>query len=111
MANSFRHFGALFRKNFIVWYRTPGCGVLEILAPVIVMVMLAWVRSKIPTTMVDQDGMIQKQYVSFPGVPRDPTIGYWANSDAGDYLNNEFVKYMFDYTGYHSSNDPDPINY
>ena len=49
----FRHFKALMRKNFILWWRTPGCSIFEILAPVILMVILDIIRRQIPTTNTD----------------------------------------------------------
>jgi len=67
--NCFRHFKALMRKNFILWYRTPGCSIFEILAPIILMVILTVIRTKIKTTSVDQEGILNKKYVVFPGVP------------------------------------------
>lgn len=69
MAKSFRHFRALMRKNFILWYRTPFCAVFEILAPVVLMIALVVMRSYVPTSSTDQAGMLKKKLPSYPGVP------------------------------------------
>ena len=44
MAKCFRHFKALMRKNWIVWYRNPGCAAFEVLAPCILMAVLWIIR-------------------------------------------------------------------
>ncbi len=49
----FRHFKALMRKNFILWWRTPGCSAFEILAPMVLMAVLWIIRLQIATTSVD----------------------------------------------------------
>ena len=43
--NCYRHFKALMRKNFINWWRTPGCTIFELLAPIILMVALTLIRN------------------------------------------------------------------
>ena len=67
--NCCRHFKALMRKNFILWYRSPGCSTFEILAPVFMMIALTLIRLQVPTTPVDQEGMFKKKYFVYPGVP------------------------------------------
>ncbi len=51
--SGFRHFKALMRKNFILWWRTPGCSAFEILAPMVLMAVLWIIRLQIPKTEVD----------------------------------------------------------
>ena len=74
----FRHFNALVRKNFIIWKRTPGCSSFEVIAPLILMTLLALLRMGVPSTFVDQDAMLEKKFPSWYGV--SPTgMGEWSH--------------------------------
>ena len=57
-ARLMRHFKALTRKNFILWYRTPCFSALEILLPLLLMILLACLRNLVPFTFVDEEGML-----------------------------------------------------
>ena len=63
-----RHFKALTRKNMILWYRTPCFSALEILLPCLLMIVLACLRSLVPFTYVDQEGMLDKKLTIMPGL-------------------------------------------
>ena len=63
------------RKNFILWFRTPGCAFFEILAPVALMVVLAVIRHTVPRIPSDEEGMLEKKLPAFPGVGYEN--GYW----------------------------------
>ena len=83
MVKCFRHFKALMRKNFILWYRTPLCSAFEIIIPVLLMCGLSWIRSKVPSTSVDQAGMLKKNGFSMLGVPPKDELGQWYTSTSG----------------------------
>ena len=74
MTYCFRHFRALMRKNFILWWRTPGCSLFEILAPILLMAVLWVIRVQVPTTSVDKDGQFSKKFMTYTGL-------YWNGSD------------------------------
>ena len=63
----FRHFKALMRKNFILWYRMPACSAFELLAPIIMMIALTIIRMQIPVLSTDQAGMFKKKWVVYLG--------------------------------------------
>ena len=85
-----RHTKALIRKNFINWFRSPGCSTFEILAPILLMVALVVIRMQIPVTYTDQAGMFNKKYVAMPGVPNNE--GSWQKSTHYDDWINEKVR-------------------
>jgi hypothetical protein len=53
MAKIKRHLGALSRKNFINWKRSPVCSTFEIICPVILMIALVYIRTLIPIKNLD----------------------------------------------------------
>ena len=104
--NCFRHFKALMRKNFILWFRTPGCSIFEILAPVILMVALTLIRMQIPTASVDQEGMFKKKYIVYPGVPMKGLGTWYTNTKNVDELSARVVG-LACYSDYFDKHDPD----
>ena len=104
--NCWRHFWALMRKNFILWYRTPGCSTFEVLAPVVMMIALTIIRMQIPTSPVDQEGMFKKKYIVYPGVP-PITPGTWEGSTHNCNLINDKVSAMTCYSDYTERHDKD----
>ena len=65
MVNSFRHFKALMRKNFILWWRTPICSTFELLVPIVMMSVLWIIRLQVPSTSVNQEGLYSKKYPAY----------------------------------------------
>jgi len=53
MGKSIRHLKALMRKNAILWYRTPFCACFEIAAPVVMMIVLCYLRTMVPRISTD----------------------------------------------------------
>ena len=104
-----RHTKALIRKNFINWFRSPGCSTFEILAPILLMVALVVIRMQIPVTYTDQAGMFKKKYVSMPGVPNYE--GTWQKSSDDDDWINDKVRPMFIYADYYERHHGDPAEY
>jgi ATP-binding cassette subfamily A (ABC1) protein 3 len=79
MGKCFRHFKALTRKNWLLWKRNWGCSGFELLAPCILMIGLTIIRMQIPTTHVDQAGMLEKKFPAYIGVA--PTgMNTWAKN-------------------------------
>jgi len=65
MKNCLRHFKALMRKNFLLWWRTPICSTFELLVPIVMMSVLWIIRVQVPSTSVDQEGLTSKKYTTF----------------------------------------------
>lgn len=99
---SFRHFKALTRKNFILWWRSPLCSLFEIVAPIILMVALTVIRMQVPTTKVDQEGMLKKKFAVFPGAPYKG-LGTWIGNTSGNPETNEKIVAMTCYSDYITS--------
>ena len=53
-----RHFKVLMRKNMIMWWRTPICSAVEMLAPVLLMAILTLIRLQVPLKNVDKQDML-----------------------------------------------------
>lgn len=104
-----RHSRALLRKNFINWKRTPGCSAVELLAPIVLMIALVIIRLQIPVTHVDQEGMLQKKHVAFPGVPNFE--GTWQGSTSKDSWMNDRVRPFFDWADYYEKHNGPGPNY
>ena len=68
MAKCWRHFKALSKKNAIVWYRTPFCAIIELIAPALLMLILCVLRKHVPSTPTDAEGMLAKKGPVMPGV-------------------------------------------
>ena len=47
------HLKALLSKNWIIWKRTPILSSLEILAPIILMLILTYLRSRVTVEIID----------------------------------------------------------
>ena len=50
MGHTTRQFAALSKKNFISYFRQPGCAVFQLLCPGALMLVLVWIRTKITAT-------------------------------------------------------------
>jgi hypothetical protein len=50
MGHTTRQFTALSKKNFISYFRQPGCAVFQLLCPGLLMFILVWIRTKITAT-------------------------------------------------------------
>lgn len=52
---TFVHFKALMRKNWIVWKRNPTSSFIQLITPALLMLFLVWFRTKfIPVTITGQ---------------------------------------------------------
>ena len=94
--HTYRHFKALMRKNIINWKRQPVCAFFEIMAPLILMVIMALMRWKVPYVKVDSQGMLDMKLASFPGAGKPN--GVWAKNTGGndfvDWRENPFFTYV-----------------
>lgn len=68
MGKCIRHFKALMRKNFIVWYRHPGCAAVELIFPILLMAVLWVIRVQVPVTSIDKNGVLSKKYPVYNGL-------------------------------------------
>lgn len=86
------------RKNWIVWYRNPGCAAFEVLAPCILMAVLWIIRLRVPTVPVDRKGMLSKKYPMYiGGQPYDIPEGFrYKNHWVDDHMRG--MGYYADYS-------------
>ena len=108
MAHCTRHLKALIKKNFLLWFRNIGCSSFELLAPILMMAIVVIIRYQIPTTSVDAEGMLQKKYPSTLGV--DNLNGTWDRENSNDIMNRN-LRPLYNFTGYHTRHNPDPLDY
>ena len=99
MTNCFRHFRALFKKNGLLWIRTPCCSAFEILAPMVMMIVLWIIRLQVPTTSVDVEGMLSKNLDVMPGVGKSDN-GKWATNTGENHYVNDKVTPLMAYANY-----------
>ena len=100
MANCFRHFKALMRKNFMLWWRTPICSTFELLVPIVMMTILWVIRLQVPSTSVDKDGLYSKKYTTFRGF--NNVDGAYVD----DYVALKYqVRPFFEFANYTESHD------
>lgn len=69
------------------------------------MVVLVIIRIQVPTTSVDQAGMLGKKLVAMPGAGN--TDGSWDTSSRGNFYVNGKVRPFFKYANYTEKNDRD----
>ena len=75
--NSWRHFKALGRKNFIVYKRSPLCAVLELLIPIGVMAFMCWIRSIVPIKKTDLVTLQKYKHPLFPALHYERDAWKW----------------------------------
>ena len=98
MGKCLRHFKSLFKKNFLVWSRRPICAFVEILMPIALMILLAWVRTEVPILKTDYGALEKYKHPVFPALKYE-TSELEGNSWVKDFAwSNEhyydFMKYM-----------------
>ena len=106
MAKCTRHFKALMKKNFILWWRTPACSAAELLIPILMMVVLTIIRLQVPKLDVDQEGMLDKKKVSMLGIGKQPN-GLWGNSTHENDFVDLKVRPFFEWANYTEAHDPE----
>ena len=104
----FRHFRALMRKNFIIYLRTPGCSLVELLAPVILFIGLTLIRNMVPVTPTDPVGMTSKKLPVWVGAPN--VDGAWSHDNNNKEMNN-VLRPLCEYTNYTDRHYTDPAHY
>lgn len=62
------HIKALTRKNFINWKRSPVCSSVEIICPVLLMIVLVYIRTLVPIKHLDIGGLDQYKHPTFPAL-------------------------------------------
>jgi len=66
MGSKLRHFGALMKKNWIIWKRTLGASLCELFCPVALMAILSIVRVLIIPSDVEARSSISKSKLFSP---------------------------------------------
>lgn len=61
-----RHFGALMKKNWIIWKRTLGASLCELFCPVALMAILAIARLLVDFSTVNERSNIDKSNIFIP---------------------------------------------
>lgn len=69
-----RHYGALMKKNWIIWKRTLAASLCELFCPVALMAILAIARALIIAETVNPTSNVDKGTFFYP-------IDYLSNSD------------------------------
>lgn len=104
-----RHLFALTRKNFYIWTRTWGCSAFELVAPLVLMIVLSFLRTQVEITHTDQSGMLKKKYPVMLGIGKKNANTWAHNTDLDDWV-NDFVTPMFGFANYtikHDEDDPE----
>jgi hypothetical protein len=60
-----RHFLALMRKNWIIYKRNPCSACIQIVAPVLFMLLIVWLRSIVTADTIDTGPLIKLAHPSF----------------------------------------------
>ena len=87
-----RHFRALTRKNLILYKRSPMCSVVELVIPVVLMLLLAWFRNKVPLQKTDLEALQKYKHPSFPVLRYQRNSWKWDPSYITDQQ-SEFMAY------------------
>ena len=105
----FRHFMALMRKNFIIYLRTPGCSLFELLGPIILFIGLTIVRNLVPVTPTDSEGMQSKKLILMPGAPN--IDGVWSTTNDDNRKVVDLTTPLTSYSNYTSRGNTNPDKY
>lgn len=63
-----RHFGALMKKNWIIWKRTLGASICELFCPIILMAILAIARLLVTSSEVAAQSNIKSSTLMIPSL-------------------------------------------
>lgn len=102
-----RHFKALLKKNFIVWYRRPVFALCELILPAIMMAILCIIRVYVPSVTTNAENMLSSNLVAFPSVVYE-NGAWWRSTDGNriwDTLNRPMMMWV-NYTKDYHNHDP-----
>ena len=68
MGTGTRQWKALMKKNFITWYRNPGCAFFEVCCPASMMILMLVLRNIITVEPYTTDDMILATAPIFPSM-------------------------------------------
>ena len=74
MGQKFRHFGALMKKNWIIWKRSIGASICELVCPIALMAILAVARTLVTADNIKASSNIDSTVIYKP-------IDYYAAPD------------------------------
>jgi hypothetical protein len=66
MGSKLRHFGALMKKNWIIWKRSIVASICELFCPVALMAILAIARSLVTTDTIEERSNIWNSKIFTP---------------------------------------------
>ena len=55
----YKHFAALTKKNWIIYKRNPCSAVCGIITPLLLMLIMVWLRTKVTPTDVDSNSLLK----------------------------------------------------
>ena len=98
MGRCCRHFRALTKKNFINSKRTPVCTILELILGPCLLILLIWLRTKIPIQETDLVGLEQYKHPLYPALKYGGKARKTWSVDF-DYTNDQQAAFMeaYDY--------------
>lgn len=102
-----RHFKALMRKNFILWYRTPCRSISTLVCPVILMVALAVIRHFVPYFTVDGQGLLNYQYFNYAASEWYPQDSSWSNNTDTNPAFDQYLNPYSRFVNYQHGTGPD----
>ena len=70
------------------------------------MICLSIIRDQIPTTATDAEGMLQKKYIVYPGVPAEGLGTWYHDTHYNGPLRNK-ISALTCYSGYYERHNPD----
>ena len=91
-----RHFNALNKKNYIIWYRSPICSVFEVLLPIALMGLIWWIRTKVEIKQTDLSSLEKYKHPVYPGLRYERNDWKWDPTWTNDYQ-----QAFMEYVGYH----------
>ena len=74
MGQKLRHFGALMKKNWIVWKRSLGASICELICPIALMAILSVARTLITADFISASSNVDSTVIYKP-------IDYYAAPD------------------------------
>ena len=74
MGQKLRHFGALMKKNWIIWKRSLGASICELVCPIALMAILAIARSLVTADHISASSNVDSTVIYKP-------VDYYAAPD------------------------------
>lgn len=66
MGQKFRHFGALMKKNWIIWKRNLGASICELVCPIALMAILVLARALVSADTIAASSNVSESIIYKP---------------------------------------------